>query len=318
VIPFVTPPEYPAPVRAGRFASGLVLNVPELRGAAALIGKCSVALLGLPDDTGVELNHGRIGAASGPTAFRAALARYGASDPAGWVWPSVLDAGDVAPALEYAKDVPAMLHETHRRVTAATKAICAMGLFPIAIGGGHDLTFAFVRGVIEHARSVGTVIDHGISFDAHLDVREAVGSGMPFRALIEQCSVRSHTVHGLDAMANAESHVRWFREHGGLIAADDHTPSEPERESFVSFDLDVLDASVAPGVSAMNPCGWSVQRAAEWVEVLAASKRVHCLDFMELCPPHDEQGRTARVCVRLFLHALRGLAGRAWGGKEHA
>ncbi|MEO1129082.1 MAG: hypothetical protein AAFX05_05155, partial [Planctomycetota bacterium] len=36
-----------------------------------------VALLGLPDDLGVRLNGGRPGAAAGPTAFRAALARAG-------------------------------------------------------------------------------------------------------------------------------------------------------------------------------------------------------------------------------------------------
>ena len=36
-----------------------------------------VALVGLPDDTGVELNNGRTGASKGPAAFRAALARYG-------------------------------------------------------------------------------------------------------------------------------------------------------------------------------------------------------------------------------------------------
>jgi arginase family enzyme len=28
---------------------------------------------------------------------------------------------------------------------------------------------------------------------------------------------------------------------------------------------------------------------------------------MELCPAHDEQGRTARVAAHLFLHAMMGL-----------
>ena len=37
-------------------------------------------LLGLADDEGVRLNGGRIGAAHGPDAFRAALAGYGAAD----------------------------------------------------------------------------------------------------------------------------------------------------------------------------------------------------------------------------------------------
>src|SRR5690606_17292184 len=40
-------------------------------------GRCQVALLGLPDDVGVQLNGGRVGARAGPTAFREALCRFG-------------------------------------------------------------------------------------------------------------------------------------------------------------------------------------------------------------------------------------------------
>ena len=64
-------------------------------------------------------------------------------------------------------------------------------LFPIAIGGGHDLTFPFVRAVIEFWRTRGIDIGSGVYFDAHLDVRDTPGSGMPFRRLIEDCGVNA-------------------------------------------------------------------------------------------------------------------------------
>ena len=92
---------------------------------------CKVAVLGIPDDEGVRLNNGRLGAKDGPRALREALAKYGVSEPEGFEWPRIFDAGDVQPG----KDI----HETHDRVTAATAAILDHGLFPIAIGGGHDL-----------------------------------------------------------------------------------------------------------------------------------------------------------------------------------
>ncbi len=60
--------------RPGSFASLIRGDSPE---------GCRVALIGLPDDTGVQLNKGMPGAAMGPQAFRAALARYGASYTAG-------------------------------------------------------------------------------------------------------------------------------------------------------------------------------------------------------------------------------------------
>ena len=58
-------------------AATIVRNSPELfedPAAGPELLKCRVALVGLPDDTGVELNNGRTGASKGPAAFRAALA----------------------------------------------------------------------------------------------------------------------------------------------------------------------------------------------------------------------------------------------------
>jgi arginase family enzyme len=37
---------------------------------------------------------------------------------------------------------------------------------------------------------------------------------------------------------------------------------------------------------------------------------VRCFDIMELCPAHDEGGRTARLAAHVFLSFLRGFAGR--------
>lgn len=287
---------------ASRFASTIQRESPD---------GCAVALLGLPDDTGVRLNGGRPGAAEGPRGFREALARYGVAEPQGWDWPRVYDAGDVTPA--EGGDEGA-LHETHRRVTEATRAILDMGLFPVAVGGGHDLTYPFVRAVAERAAPARL---SGVYFDAHLDVRETVGSGMPFRRLVETCGVRALHVHGLSPLANAREHAAWFEAHGGVIvppgASDPSSAGLPEADDgglFASFDLDVLDASHAPGVSAMNPDGWTVREASAWVERLGRLPALRCFDIMELSPPHDDRGRTARVAAHLFLCFLRGFAAR--------
>jgi formiminoglutamase len=219
----------------------------------------------------------------------------------------VFDAGDVVAAEGTSE---ASLHETHRRVTEATSALLDHGLFPIAIGGGHDLTFPFVRAVA--ARHTGLA---GVYFDPHLDVRETAGSGMPFRGLVEECGVRSLTNAGFNPLVNSREHVRWFGEHGGRVV--DHPPTAadlPRGDLFVSFDMDVLDSAHAPGVSAVNVCGWSVREAEAAVLAAARHPGVRCFDIMELCPAHDVQGRTARAAAHLFLTFLRGLAERPQGG----
>jgi formiminoglutamase len=228
----------------------------------------------------------------------------------------VFDVGNVVPA---PGNDAAALHETHARVTQAVRSVLEQSegrLLPIAIGGGHDLTFPFVRAVIEFWSSRGRAIKSGVYFDAHLDVRPPTppGSGMPFRALVEQCGVERLSVFGHSALVNSRAHVEWFEHHGGRFCHELNV-MEP---SFASFDLDVLDSSCAPGVSALNPCGWSVLEAEMFVEQLGASDDVRCFDLMELNPSHDEQGRTARVAAHLFLTFLKGLATRTGGGEDRA
>ncbi len=266
---------------------------------------CRVAILGLPDDLGVKLNNGRPGAGEGPAAFRAALAKYGVAEPAGFDWPRVFDAGDVTPASGSDADA---LAETHSRVSEAAETLAKEGMTVVGIGGGHDLTFALVRGVIN---ALGPL--EGIYFDPHLDVRAEAGSGMPFRRLIETCGVKRLTIHGFNPLVNAKEHTNWFLQHGGILADVWVTPSRaaiPRNPCFASFDMDVLDAAHAPGVSALNPCGWTVERGAAWAHAAGQSTSVRCFDIMELSPKHDDQGRTARVAAHLFLSFLRGWSER--------
>lgn len=291
VIPHVQTASRPEEIPASRFAS-LVRPRPE---------GCRVALLGLADDLGVSLNGGRPGALDGPRAFREALARYGVADPDGFSWPGVYDAGDIIPA--EGSDEKA-LNETHRRVTEAASALLDLKLLPIAIGGGHDLTFPFVRAVAKRFPKLS-----GVYFDAHLDVRETAGSGMAFRRLVEECGVGELHIHGFRPLVNSREHVEWFLTHDGRLESP---PGHelPKGDCFASFDLDVIDAAFAPGVSAMNPCGWLPPQAEQWVRVLGASPRVRCFDIMELSPPIDDNGRTARLAAHLFLTFLRGFADR--------
>lgn len=258
---------------------------------------CEVALIGLADDTGVGLNGGRVGARDGPAAVRDALARFGASDAASGPWPRVFDAGDIIPGDS--------LDETHDRITEAVGAVLDLGLMPVGIGGGHDLTFPCVRAV---AQRVGPMV--GVYCDPHLDVRAEAGSGMSFRRLVEDCGVAELHIHGFDPMVNTADHLAWFQAHGGHIDSFGPASPWPAGEVFVSLDLDVLDQSCAPGVSAMNPCGWSPTLARAWALAAGRHARVRCFDIMELNPRCDEQGRTARLAAMLVLSFLRGFAER--------
>jgi formiminoglutamase len=209
----------------------------------------------------------------------------------------------------------------HARVALAASEVARTGALPIAIGGGHDLTCAFVRGVVTHARSLRPASPLAVlNFDAHLDVRETLGSGMPFRAINAEFAPVAMGIVGANVFANTHEHAAYFQSQArGSFLADAHAltlwlASLPKDCMLAcSFDLDVLDASHAPGVSARNPAGLTVAVAADMLLLAAQDSRLVCVDFMELCPARDdpawagagsEAGRTARAAAHLFLTVL--------------
>jgi formimidoylglutamase len=311
-IAHTTPARWPA-IRPDRFAAGIRTDRPD---------GCALALLGLPDDTGVKLNGGRPGAAEGPAALRGALASYGTT----WdgragrrLSARLFDAGDVEPAA--GADERALM-ETHVRVERAVADLHARGLIPICVGGGHDLSLPAITAL---SRAAGGALG-GINVDAHLDVRERVGSGMAFRRLIDGgfLAPRWFAEVGLGRFVNDEADLRWLADKGATLVSADavlgatlptarladvafaHPPA-----AFLSVDLDGLDAGQAPGVSALNPMGLDVRHAADLVEAAGARPTVRHFDLMELSPPHDHGGRTARIAAFLLLTFLAGFEARA-------
>jgi len=291
-----------------------------------------VALLGLPDELGVRLNRGRAGAAQGPSEFRRALASFGT------VWDGaesrelevgVYDAGDVEPACG---EDEGTLTETHRRVTEAARSLHDAGMIVVAVGGGHDLTFPTVRGLAEHSGArVG-----GMNVDPHLDVRETAGSGMPYRALIEggHLDAERFVEFGVGRWVNTREHVEYLTGRGSVLIGAERAMAHPAainvafdrisrgatEPAFVSVDLDVIDGSQAPGVSAVNPMGLPVELVAKIAWRAGAHASVRHFDLMELSPRHDDYGgadagsgvgRTARVAALLFLQFLSGVQERA-------
>jgi formiminoglutamase len=308
--PFTAPAVWPE-IRPGRFAAN-VRHTPD---------GCRCALLGLADDLGVTLNGGRAGARGGPTAFRAALARFGVAWDGLRQQPldvPVFDAGDIIPA---PGDDERALLETHRRVESAVTWLQERGLVTVCVGGGHDLALPSVTAL---SRVLGKTLG-GINVDAHLDVRSKVGSGMPFRRLIETQALepRRFVELGLGRFVNDAEDLAWLHARGGTMihaevilehgldgqAALDRATAEGP--AFLSIDLDAFDQSVAPGVSAPNPLGLPLRDAVKLAEAAGKNPMIRHFDLMEFNPTFDVDARTGRSAALLFLSFVAGFRQRS-------
>lgn len=293
-------------VDASRFASLITTDGPE---------KADIVLVGLPDDLGIKLNGGRPGAKEGPRVFRETLAKMGTRydlNTGEDLGVRIFDAGDITPASGEGEEA---IEETHRRVTEAVRAFHDEGKIVVGVGGGHDLTFPMVRALSE---SIGRPVG-GVNVDSHLDVRESVGSGMPYRRLIEGGFVDASRFveYGTGRFDNSQAHVEWLRGKGGMVQgitgvrAGAFIPLRAVEqaceggEAFVSIDMDCVEGAI--GVSAVPSVGVPLDHMLGFARRAGEHEEVRHFDVMELSPAHDVGNRTARVAVVLFQTFIAGV-----------
>ncbi|WP_136716698.1 formimidoylglutamase [Halorientalis salina] len=272
-------------------------------------------LVGEPYDGAVL---GRPGASEGPAALRRELAATKTHHFDAGPVRSVGDLGDIAAiAGEWTTMRSSEVQATVRDVAAS---IYDRGALPVFLGGDNSLTYANVAPLVERG-SVGVV-----SFDAHLDCREVRGeptSGTPYRQLHE-AGLDAFAVAGARHFETSTEYAEYVTGRGGTIVTADEvgmdtvTAADRLREAmasvdtvYLSLDMDVLDATAAPGVSAPTPGGLTTRELYRLVRLLATDDRVAGFEVVECAPPLDESDRTVRAGARAVAHFLSALTARA-------
>ncbi len=318
-----TPPQYPAVNTASddpRLAS-LIQAATE-----STIAEADVILFGIPTDEGIRRNGGRFGASEAPNAIREWLGKL--TPYAGPHFNRhvndlrIVDLGDIPKG-----DLETM----HEATAIIAKEMIAAGKIVIALGGGHDVTYPLVRGFRNGSISENVGL---INIDAHLDVREKKNglhhSGCSFRLLLEEGIIKGpHFAEiGIQSFAASEKHFDWVIQQGARVltfedATTAHLPNafeecevaitrgDPEFPVYLSFDMDCVRASDAPGVSAPAPIGFLAEEAYELSVAAGLSKNVRMFDIVEVSPPHDLDSRTARLAARMIAGFLAGVANRS-------
>ncbi len=273
-----------------------------------------LVLLGICNEKGVLANHGRPGAAQGPTGFRQAFFKLTAPTLLGR---RCFDAGDLPEDLPYASRF-----ELQGEVIAS---LVKCGALPIVIGGGHDCSYGNYLGLAALKDLSPMRPPAVLSVDAHLDLRPDHGpnSGNPFFRMIEHgLPGEDLAMVGLIPWVNAETHHAYARERGAALqwlepggegdalrsAQSALTRFEGRgRRVLATIDLDAFTAAAIPGVSAPNPWGLSADLGLQLARAFGRSPSVAVLDLMELAPPQDPTGRSARMAAFLAGAFLQGL-----------
>ena len=288
-----------------------------------------VSLIGAPTDIGA----GSRGASMGPEALRVAnigpvLQSHGLD---------VLDCGNLSgppnpwqPPEHGYRHLDAVV-EWNRTVHDAVHRELGLGRMPILLGGDHCLGIGSISAVARDCREAGRKL-RVLWLDAHADFNtdQLTPSGnlhgMPVACL---CGIGPRALIGIGGRVPAVD-PKWIRQIGirsvdpgekrlvheaGLEVFDmryidemgmRHTMElalatiDANTHLHVSFDVDFLDADIAPGVGTTVKGGPTYREAQLCMEMIADTGALASLDVMELNPALDVRNRTAEIAVDLI------------------
>ena len=294
-----------------------------------------VQILGVP----LDLGGARRGVDMGPSALRIA----GIGERLAGLGRTVADKGDLAapipetraerdPRKKFVREIARVCQRLYQQVYQAHE----QGAMPVVLGGDHSLAAGSAGASADFAASRGKEI--GLLWvDAHGDMNTpsttSTGNvhGMPLAALIgpepaelSKIGARSPKVRAektvligvrnLDMeerarIRDAGVHVFTMKDidRDGIATVMERALAIVGRDTHgihVSFDVDVCDPAIAPGVGTPVKGGLDYREAHMVMEMIADSQRLLALDIVEVNPILDAQNQTAILAVELAASAF--------------
>ena len=272
-----------------------------------------IAIVGVPLDIGTS---NRTGTRFGPRSIRSesVLVRpYGmATRAAPFDSFQVADIGDVPVN-------PFNLADSIAIIERYYEGLVATGAKPLTLGGDHTIALPILRALGKKHGKMALV-----HVDAHADINdtmfgEKVAHGTIFRRALEEGLVDGSKMFqiGLRSTGYSAEDFDWSRQQGArVVQAEEcwYKSLEPlmseiratigtDTPAYLSFDIDGLDPSVAPGTGTPEPAGLTASQGLEIIRGMYGTNLIGA-DLVEVSPPYDTTGNTALLAANLAFEML--------------
>jgi agmatinase len=210
-----------------------------------------------------------------------------------------------------AKPIEAALEQ----IAALVEAVLEEDKFPLVLGGEHALTAGAIRPLVRRHPDLAV-----LHLDAHADLRdgyqgERFSHAAAMRRVLDHAGVSLVSV-GIRAISKTE--VEFYtanRDRVAIYLAKDRVRWDVAeilarlrgRPVYVTFDIDVLDASVMPATGTPTPGGLSYVQALEVLRAVCQAGRVVGADLVEFAPIsglHACDYTAAALAYKLLSYAL--------------
>lgn len=309
-------PDEIIPVPPGRPTFG---NFPRCDDLESL--DAEVAIIGVPYGVPASMEASRAPSSTAPAAIREESLRFGKYlthydiDLGGPLLDGrdirIVDCGDVAMT-------PGDFGTNSAATTDVIRKIRATGAVPVILGGDHSIPIP----VMHAYDDVGSMCV--VQIDAHMDFRDEVNgvkeglsssirraSELDYVTSIVQVglrgvgSAREQDVIDARAIHNIMISAAEICQHGIDVAVKQLPPAD---RFYITFDMDGMDPSVAPGVNSPAFGGLDYWQATGLLWAVAERGHVVGMDMVEVAPHLDTRGLTSMLAARLILNLIGAMA----------
>lgn len=270
--------------------------------------KIDIALIGYACDEGVKRNLGRVGASKGPNAIRTRLSKL----PIHFQDKRVVDVGNIT-------CINQDMESCQLGFAEVIKKLISNAIFPIGIGGGHDIAYAHFKGIYDSIKNTSKNKVGIINFDAHFDLRPTEtkpNSGTPFNQILNEFKNVIYFPIGIQQQSNTKELFNIAKQKNVDFTINYDCESSSEKinalqkklqpiinESdylYITIDMDGFSSAYAPGVSAPSPLGFTPYFVFKMLHFLFDTKKVISCDIAELNPTLDTDNITANLAAKLI------------------
>lgn len=280
-------------------------------------GKRGFAFIGFCCDEGIRRNKGRIGAAQGPDNIRKELATLPC-----WFDKNVdiFDVGNI-----YCENID--LEASQAELAKIVEKVLNLRLFPIILGGGHEVALGSYMGTLNHLRKENNKPRLGIiNFDAHFDLRpydRGGTSGTMFRQIADMCKTQeieySYLCVGVEKYSNTVDLFKTAEELGVKYIKSSEVSNrnyptaingleeflKTQDHIYMTVCSDVFSAAHAPGVSAPQSLGLDPKVVLEMIEYVLDTGKTISFDIAEVSPIYDRDNMTADLASMIIFSVVR-------------
>ncbi len=294
-----------------------------------------IGIIGVPQDLGAS----RRGVDMGPSAIRIA----GLKKKIETLGYNVVDFGNIA-CHDIDTDIPekekgeknlrflTQIVDMSYNLKATVEKVVHNNFFPLILGGDHSINIGTMAGMKAlHNGKTGIIwIDAHGDFNTHETTPSGNIHGMPFAVItgrghpdllkigpsptvIEENAVliAARDIDKEEAKLLKQSKVTVFT----MREIDEYGMAEIARKAIkiatkdtshlhVSFDIDAVDPSIAPGTGTAVDGGITYREAHLLMELIHESSKLSSLEMVEVNPTLDVRNKTAKLAVELIGSAL--------------